>query len=137
MKSFRVGLLVALALLASWQAADAQTKDPFKFSVPVQVPRAIPPAGTYRFQFLTPTLVRVTSLDGKRMYGTFTTVPVLRNVPPNLGQVRFKNVGAQPLRLIAWYLTGNSTGNQPLSPSGTNPRQRQTLHPTDVEVTSH
>jgi hypothetical protein len=118
MKSFRVGLLVALALLASWQAADAQTKDPFKFSVPVQVPRAIPPAGTYRFQFLTPTLVRVTSLDGKRMYGTFTTVPVLRNVPPNRGQVRFQNVGVQPLRLIAWYMTGNSTGNQPLYPKG-------------------
>jgi len=116
MKSFRVGLLVALALLASWQAADAQTKDPFKFSVPVQVPRAIPPAGTYRFQFLTPTLVRVTSLDGKRMYGTFTTVPVLRNVPPNRGQVRFQNVGAQPLRLIAWYMTGNSTGNELLYP---------------------
>jgi len=120
MKSFRVGLLVALALLASWQAADAQTKDPSKFSVPVQVQRAIPPAGTYtyRFQFLTPTLVRVTSLDGKRMYGTFTTVPVLRNVPPNRGQVRFQNVGVQPLRLIAWYMTGNSTGNQPLYPKG-------------------
>jgi hypothetical protein len=118
MKSFRVGLLVALALLASWQAADAQTKDPSKFTMPAQVPRAIPPAGTYRFQFLTPTLVRVTSLDGKRMYGTFTTVPVLRNVPPNRGQVRFQNVGVQPLRLIAWYMTGNSTGNQPLYPKG-------------------
>ena len=118
MKSFPVGLPVALALLASWQAADAQTKDPSKFSVPVQVQRAIPPEATYRFQFLTPTLVRVTSLDGKRMYGTFTTVPVLRNVPPNRGQVRFQNVGVQPLRLIAWYMTGNSTGNQPLYPKG-------------------
>jgi hypothetical protein len=61
----------------------------------------------------------------------------LRNVPPNRGQVRFQNVGVQPLRLIAWYMTGNSTGNQPLYPKGTNPRQRQTLHPTDVDVTSH
>jgi len=122
MKSFRVASLVVLALVGSWYAVDTRTKDPSKFyitmtghhthaagavtdntmrfSVPVQVSRAILPAGTYRFRFLTPTLVQVTSLDGTRMYGTFTTVPVTRNIPPNRGQVRFQNIGAQRLRLI-------------------------------------
>jgi hypothetical protein len=137
MKSFCVASLVVIALLGSWPAVDARTKDPSKFyitmtghhtqaagaatdtmrfSVPVQVSRAILPAGTYRFRFLTPTLVQVTSLDGTRMYGTFTTVPITRNIPPNRGQVKFQNIGAQPLRLIAWYMSGDAAGNQPLYP---------------------
>src|SRR3977135_3867353 len=107
MKSFRVASLVVLALLETWCAVDAGTKDPSKFyitmtghhthaagaatdnimgfNVPVQIPRAVLPAGTYRVQFVTPTLVRVTSLDGTRVYGPFRTVPVTRNVPPNRG----------------------------------------------------
>ena len=115
MKSYRIVSLVVLALVGFWYAVDTRTKDPSNFyitmighpthaagaltdntmrlSVPVHVPRAILPAGTYRFRFLTPTLVQVTSLDGTRMYGTFTTVPVTRNIPPNRGQVRFQNVG--------------------------------------------
>jgi hypothetical protein len=117
MKSYRVASLVVLALVGFWYAVDTRTKDPSKFyitmtghhthaagavtdntlrfSVPLQVPSAILPAGTYRFRFLTPTLVQVTSLDGTRMYGTFTTVPVTRNIPPNRGQVRFQNVGVK------------------------------------------
>ena len=113
MKSFRVASLAVLAAIGSWYAVDVSTPDPSKFYItmtghhthaagaatdnimrsraPVQVPRAILPVGTYRFQFLTPTLVQVTSLDGTRMYGTFTTVPITRNIPPN----------PQPPRLIA------------------------------------
>ena len=111
MKSHRIASLVVLALVGFWYAVDTGTKDPstfyitltghhahaagavtdntMRFSAPVHVPRAIRPAGTYRFRFLTPTLVQVTSLDGTRMYGTFTTVQVTRNIPPNRGQVRF------------------------------------------------
>jgi hypothetical protein len=61
--------------------------------------------------------VRVTDADRTKVYATFTTAPVSRNVPPNRGQVRFQRLGNdQPLRLIAWYLHGNSTGSQPLYP---------------------
>lgn len=117
MKSFGVASLAILAAIGSWYAVDVSTPNPSSFyiamtghhthaagaatdnimrpSVPVQVPRAILPVGAYRFQFLTPTLVRVTSLDGTRMYGTFTTVPITRDIPPN-----------QPPRLIASYMSG-------------------------------
>jgi len=137
MKSLRTASLVALAVFGAWHAADARATDPSKFyvtmtghhvhasgavtdnlitfSVPVQVPHATLPAGTYRFQFLTPSLVRVTDVNRTKVYATFTTVPVSRNVPPNRGQARFQRLdGDQPLRLIAWYLYGNSTGSQPL-----------------------
>jgi hypothetical protein len=88
-----------------------------RFSVPVEIPRAILPAGTYLFQFVGPSLVRVTDLDRTKVYATFTTVPAARHVPPNRGTVRFQNRGGDsPVRLIAWFLSGNSSGSQPLYP---------------------
>ena len=137
MKSFRVASLVVIALLGSRYGVEAGAKDPSKFyitmtghdtqvpgaltenimtfNVPVQIPRRILPAGIYRFQFLTTTLVRVTSLDEKRVYGTFTTVPIVRHMPSDgKGQVRFQLAGAQPMRLIGWFMDGRENGNQPL-----------------------
>ena len=139
MKSLRLASLVALALFGSLQMVDAKPKDPSKFYVtmtghpghvsgaltdqimkfdkPVQIPGAVLPAGTYLFQFLTPSFIRVTSPDRRQVFTTFTTIPVSRTVPPYRGQVRFQTLGgAEPLRLLAWYLPGSSDGNQPIYP---------------------
>jgi hypothetical protein len=139
MKALCIASFVALALLASWQVAEAGAKDPSKFyvrmtdhhihgsgavtdnlmrfSVPVEIPRAVLPAGTYLFEFVTPTLVRVTDLNRTKVYATFTTMSAVRTVPPNRGTVRFQNRGGDsPVRLIAWFLYGNSSGSQPLYP---------------------
>ena len=83
MTSLRIASLVALALFGSLYVVDAKPKDPSKFYVamtghppqvsggatdqimmfgePVEIPGAVLPAGTYLFQFLTPSFVRVTS----------------------------------------------------------------------------
>src|SRR5712671_4350101 len=139
MQALRVASLVALALVGSLNAVDARTKDPSKFdvrmtghlprvygglqdqtmrfSVPVQVPGTVLPAGTYLFQFVTPQFIRVTSTDRKHVYATFMTVPISRNVTPLRGQARFQDRGnAEPLRLLAWYLPWSSIGNQPIYP---------------------
>ena len=139
MKSLRIASLVALALFGAFHVVDAKPKDPskfyvtmtghprhvsggandqfMKFSEPVQIPGAVLPAGTYVFEFLTPSFVRVISTDRRQVFTTFMTIPVSRNVPPYRGQVRFQELGgAEPLRLLAWYLPGSSAGNQPFYP---------------------
>ena len=139
MKSLCIASFIALALFGSLRVVDAKPKDPSKFYVtmtghpshvsggatdqimkfgaPVQIPGAVLPAGTYLFQFLTPSFVRVTSTDRRQVFTTFTTIPASRTVPPYRGQVRFQTLGgAEPLRLLAWYLPGSSDGNQPVYP---------------------
>jgi hypothetical protein len=87
-----------------------------RFNVPVQIPGAVLPAGTYLFQFITPSFIRVTSTDQRQVYATFTVLPVSSNAtPPRRGQARFQNRGnAEPIRLLSWYLPWSATGIQPV-----------------------
>jgi len=138
MKTIALSLLVAaacagLAPVVSAQSKPAPTKfyvtvkghlaspsggspsATLTFSEPVQVPKAELPAGSYLFTMVSPSIVRVSSEDGAKVFATFNTTAATRSRNLTKPQVRFERVAAgAPLRLVGIYLEGSSSGYAPL-----------------------
>jgi hypothetical protein len=88
------------------------------FSGPVQLPKIKLDAGTYLFRMVTPSTIRVSSRDGKKVYGTFTTTTVTRTADLEKALVSLERSTADaPPRLVAIYPEHASTGVRPLFPS--------------------
>jgi len=127
MRSITVFMIVGATLLASPHAAGAQSAGPQKFyvtatrekvrapgaslpdqvltfSVPVQVPRAVLPAGMYVFRRVSPGVMQVLDPRGSHIYATFPIAPVTKTGVERMGEVRFQRIrDDMPIRLIAWY----------------------------------
>ena len=137
MKSIAFSLLLGAAAFGlAPSAAQAQTAKPAKYYVdvkgniapvtgsmeatltfdkPVQIPKAILPAGTYVFSLITPTTMRVTDEEGSKVFATFTTMAATRTGPVKRAQLRFEDTGAgNPPRLIGVFADGSTSGYQPL-----------------------
>lgn len=87
----------------------------FTFSQPVALPGKTLPAGKYLFKLLdsqtTRTVVQVYNSDGTQQIAMFMTVPAERLEPPNDGEVRFMEAGAEgPAAIKTWWYPGERRG---------------------------
>jgi hypothetical protein len=84
------------------------------FDREVQVPGATLPAGRYRFTLVPPTAMRVTNEDGTKVYATFDTTPIARELTTTHAHVRFERMPDGTTRLVGLYAEGASSGYSPL-----------------------
>src|SRR4051812_22822998 len=70
------------------------------FDKPVQIPKAVLPAGTYVFTMITSSTMRVSTEDGSKVFAVFSTMTASRNTATTTrAQLRFEDTGAgQPPR---------------------------------------
>ena len=84
------------------------------FDHEVQVPGAALPAGTYRFTLVPPTTMRVTNEDGTKVYATFDTTPIVRQLTTSHAHVQFERMPDGATRLVGLYAEGSANGYSPL-----------------------
>ena len=89
------------------------------FDKPVQIPKAILPAGTYLFTLITPSTMRVTNEDSSHVFAVFNTMGTSRLAERHdrllRAQLRFQDSGdGQPPMLIGVFPEGTLTGYQPI-----------------------
>ena len=95
------------------------------FSAPVALPGVSLPPGTY--EFIHPDcsvhLLRVSSKDGKRIYGTFLTVPEDRLTPTGRSEVVLAEMPAgTPEAIKAWFYPDALTGDELIYPRAEAPK---------------
>ena len=135
MKLNRVVLVVTLAFVALSRAAAAQTAPSSRalllyvaptlkysalsstehilsFSVPVEIPGALLPAGAYIFRLMEPRIVQVQNVTRSKSYATFFTIPTDGTGDESRERIKFELPDDDgPLRIVAWYLPW-STGHE-------------------------
>jgi len=106
-----------MATVARAQDPEYLKRTDLTFSGPVHLPTVSLPAGTYRFELANPDtdrrVVRVSSVDGKKIYGLFLSVPDQRINKPDNGEplVLFSESPADaPQAVRAWFYPSESTG---------------------------
>jgi hypothetical protein len=120
----RIFIIVSSLLVVAFVAtpvAPAQADECDKltyltFSAPVELPGVTLPAGTYRFEHLdctaTPAVLRVTSEDGTRAYGMFSTTVEQRSTASTRPEVIFAEMpSGSPEAIKAWFYPGDRTGD--------------------------
>jgi len=129
-----LGLAPAAAVQAQTQKSDARPAKYFvdvkghmaqmtaaldatlTFDKPVQIPKAILPAGTYLFTLISPSTFRVTNEEGTHVFAVFNTMGASRlSETTTRAQLRFENsASGEPPRLIGLFPEGSTTGFSPL-----------------------
>ncbi len=100
------------------------------FSGPVEIPGVGLKPGTYVFQMVEPSIVRVLSQDRSTVYATFFTTPVRRGVASDKEQMTLEQTSADgPARIGAWYLANESDGVAPVYT-----REATTAAPEEIPV---
>lgn len=143
MRSNGVGVLgvvlVGLAVMAP--AAHARTWDDrahFTFSAPVEIPGATLPAGSYVFRLVDPdtgrNLVQVTGAEDMKVYGTFFTHRVWRQLPAPTAEVTLGEApeGEAPA-INVWWQPGDEWGRSFLYRAGQASWERQPTETPDAD----
>jgi len=105
-------------VLAPPAHADAWSeKTTLTFSVPVEIPGQILPAGTYVFKLLDPhsnrNIVKVMNKDENHSYGIFLAIPDFRAIPSEKTIVTFKERPAgSPPALKGWFYSNKNYGHE-------------------------
>ena len=101
------------------ETARGSASDHFlTFNGPFQIPGVALPAGTYVFTFVTPSVVRVSSLDRSQHYGMFATIPVTQvETGDQYEVVLTRTVDGAPQRIAKWFLPYQSAGFEFLYPN--------------------
>src|SRR5215831_19722333 len=121
MRNFIVvsSFLVVAFVLTSAAPARADECDKLTyltFNTPVALPGVTLPAGTYRFEHLdcssTPAVLRVSSEDGTKAYGMFSTTVEQRSRSTMQPEVLFaERPAGLPEAIKAWFYPGDTTGD--------------------------
>jgi hypothetical protein len=91
------------------------------FSGPIALPGVFLPAGTYRFVHpdcsASGGILRVSSRDGRHVYGTFLTIPSVRTTATTEPEVTFAEAprGA-PESIQGWFYPGETVGDELIYP---------------------
>jgi hypothetical protein len=92
------------------------------FSAPVRLPKLTLREGTYLFRMVTPSTLRISSVDGATVYATFDTTTVTRSKDLSQPLVRFVRTSAVlPPVLVAIFPENASVGYRLSTPKS---RQR-------------
>lgn len=103
------------------------------FSGPVSIPGVSLGPGTYVFRVLAPSVMQVTDVDHRLVYGMFFVSPVNRVVATATHEVRLERTTAgTPLRLVGLFTPESLTGYEPLyrAPSSCERILRDLMLPT-------
>ena len=119
-KTYRNLMLVGLAgamlavLVPNARAQSIDAKMKVTFSSPVRVPGVVLPKGSYVFQSMDAGhMTRILSADGSQVFGTFFTVPEDRRQVPDEPIVQLgESVSGAPQKVQAWFVPGNSIGDE-------------------------
>jgi len=116
MSSVLVGAFV-LVVAAPARADECDKLTYLTFSAPVELPGVTLPAGTYQFSHVdcmtTPAVLRVTSEDGSKVYGMFSTIPEQRMTATMRPEVVFAETRAgSPEAIKSWFYPGEQTGDE-------------------------
>jgi len=119
------GLLAAVLVAASAAPARADECNEltyFTFSAPFALPGVTLPAGVYRFSHAdcgeTGHILRVSNLDGSKVYGTFLAIADERTTPANKPLVIFRERPAgAPEAIKAWFYPGTTIGDELVYPT--------------------
>src|SRR5207247_1550690 len=103
------------------QADECDKLTYFTFSAPVALPGVTLPAGTYRFSHpdcdQAEHILRVSSEDGSKVYGTFLAIPDERATPTSKALVIFgERPAGTPEAVKAWFYPGETIGDQLIYP---------------------
>jgi len=81
------------------------------FTIPVQIPGASLPPGSYIFRFVRPSMLQVMTAMKTRVYATFFTIRAEGDGfgDPDRERMKLAYVEDGPPRIVAWYLPA-STG---------------------------
>ena len=113
-----LGFLIALALFfeLTAHADEVNQATTITFSVPVQIPGQVLPAGTYILEQAVPDddqhLVRIFSADRKVVYATLQTAAAERQEPGDTTIVLAQPENGDPNILVKWFYPGRSIGQE-------------------------
>jgi hypothetical protein len=83
------------------------------FAAPVRVPRTTLGEGTYLFRMVPPSTLRISSVDGAKVYATFETRTVTRTKDLSQPFVKFEHTSALlPPVLVALFAENARVGYQ-------------------------
>ena len=104
-----------LASAASLPTVPLSTE--LTFTGPVSLPDVSLPAGTYLFRLPdlpnAPNIVQVLSEDGKTVYATESTIPIVRANASDGKTIVFKETPAdRPAKIDAWFWLDGTTGSE-------------------------
>ena len=129
MKIFPAATFIAAALCMAAPAIQAQSNGEYTkrsevtFSAPVHLPSFDLAPGTYRFELAEPVMdrktIRVSSADGKKVYGLLLTITDETNrIPKENDPVVLFNepVSGSPRAVQAWFYPGERIGYEILYP---------------------
>jgi hypothetical protein len=79
------------------------------FDRPVQIPGAKLSAGAYIFNFVMPSLIRVSDDTRARVYSTFFVIPVYRPADDDgRERMKFQQAGDESPRIMEWHIPGRT-----------------------------
>jgi hypothetical protein len=109
-------LLLGGVFVQSTRASGSSHRELITVNTPIALPGVVLAAGTYSFEIpieSSPTLVRVTSQDGRRVYLTQFTLDVARSNNDGVPKMTFGEAAAGTARPVkVWYPDGSENGRQ-------------------------
>jgi hypothetical protein len=127
--SVRISLAIVCFILACVVILPAARADKWnqatkmEFSVPVEIPSAVLPAGTYWFVLVDDqsdrNMVQIVSSDRSQLFATVYAVPTERAQATDKTEIKFaERPHSQPEALLKWYYPGLLTGHEFLYKKG-------------------
>jgi hypothetical protein len=116
-----IGIAAFVFMSPAARADEFNKRTYFTISAPVQIPGATLPAGRYMFIMANPEtsmdILRVTSADGKTVYGMFPVRPDRVPDPVKEPTIVFAETPAgQPYAIKSWFYPGRKIGQELVYP---------------------
>jgi hypothetical protein len=134
-----IGLVFAFSLFfeLAAHADEANQETIFTFNEPVQIPGAVLPAGTYRFQLLDPDsqkdIVQIFNAERTALFATVQTIAAERLQPTGDTTITLAAPEAGgPNVLVKWFYPGRLIGHEFVYPKQVENRIAHSAHETFV-----
>jgi hypothetical protein len=128
------------------RATEANEEIIVTFNQPVEIPGQVLATGTYKFVLvdgsLSRSVVRICSVDGKKIYATFDTIATERLAPTGDVTITFaERASSRPEALLNWFYPGSTIGHELVYPKSEEKElaqdQRQVVVAGSPETSNH